>query len=494
MWDDYWNNFFISGTWNLFWLYTALGALSLALLPAGRVRRAILVFYTVLALAQWFIFELTESGQWAQDWTAINRLPLHFAPALIFALAVLAQAFVQRSHVIPAGRPALTALSISLLLTMSGTIIYLQLAYPPLDDGQTQTFTGQQMTVVVGSARQTDNIISVDHYQNNVAILSSGPIQLDATRLALARVDTAGDNRNRAAFFWRNGRGPDDLHSIEISGRGTRWIDLEKAPEWRGNVTEIGLIFYADGERSVAFHRLQLVAPGLLPQLNKLAQDWRETPTWSQVSVNWVRAGAQASAVSLPAFISAWVLIALLLLAARARRMPAAGPSALLCLLAVWAVLDVRWTANSLVQLEDTIRAYPLARATYLDFGDDKLTRQLVDSARPEIEQAGKRTVIMADEPGMQFQVLRAKYLALPASIYVHEGPVETVPTEFADYLLVLRKRYAGPGHTPATAAQYVDAINRRGGPQATAIRETGDGFLLAIEPASTPLAPAHGN
>lgn len=494
LWDDYWNNFFISGTWHLLWLYTALGALSLTLLPAGRVRRTILVFYAVLVLAQWFIFEVTESGQWAQDWTAINRLPLHFAPALIFALAALVQSLVQRDHLIKTGKSALVIPITSLLLAVCGAIVYLFLAYPPVDGGKPQIFAAQQMKIVVGSGRQTDPTITIDQYQNNVAILSSGPIHLDAARLPLVQVATAGDNRNRAAFFWRNGRGPNDLHSIEISGRGTRWINLGDAPEWRGTVTEIGLIFYADGERSVVFRSLNLVPAGLQPHLNKLAQDWLETPTWSQVSVNWVRAGAEASAVSLPALMSAWVLVALFLAITLSRRLPGAWPSAALCLVAAWVVLDTRWTANSLVQLADTTRAYPMESATYLEFGDDRLTRQLVDSARPEIELAGKRTVIMADEPGMQFQILRAKYLALPASTYVHEGPVETVPTQFADYVLVLRKRYTGPGHTPATAAQYADIINQRGGPQATVISETDDGFLLSIAPARAPLSPANGN
>jgi uncharacterized membrane protein YwaF len=36
-----------------------------------------------------FIFGFTDQGIWADTYTAINRLPLHFVPALIFTALII---------------------------------------------------------------------------------------------------------------------------------------------------------------------------------------------------------------------------------------------------------------------------------------------------------------------------------------------------------------------------------------------------------------------
>lgn len=88
VWQVYADNFFTMGSWNLLWLLVA-ACLLLALfgktpLAAPPVRASV-VFIVVFAASQVFIFGFTDQGAWADTYTAINRLPLHFVPALLFA-------------------------------------------------------------------------------------------------------------------------------------------------------------------------------------------------------------------------------------------------------------------------------------------------------------------------------------------------------------------------------------------------------------------------
>jgi hypothetical protein len=92
----YWDNFFTMGSWNLFWLAVAgglvAGALFLKRMPGRHARRTALSLILVFIAVQWFIFGFTDQGLWASKYTAINRLPIHFVPALLFAVMMVANA------------------------------------------------------------------------------------------------------------------------------------------------------------------------------------------------------------------------------------------------------------------------------------------------------------------------------------------------------------------------------------------------------------------
>jgi len=100
VWPAYVENFFRMSSWNLLWVLvtaslliaTASGRLSTV--PAYRVGCS---FIWVFAATQVFIFGFTDQGAWADTYTAINRLPLHFLPALIFTgLLIFATRIQQR--------------------------------------------------------------------------------------------------------------------------------------------------------------------------------------------------------------------------------------------------------------------------------------------------------------------------------------------------------------------------------------------------------------
>jgi hypothetical protein len=105
VWRAYWENFFTMGNWNLLWILVAVGLFS-GLKPVNkssavasryRIRRFGLSFILIFLATQLFIFGLTEQGRWAETFTAINRLPLHFIPALLFIAFVMVHSSLNKS-------------------------------------------------------------------------------------------------------------------------------------------------------------------------------------------------------------------------------------------------------------------------------------------------------------------------------------------------------------------------------------------------------------
>jgi hypothetical protein len=279
---------------------------------------------------------------------------------------------------------------------------------------------------------------------------------------------------------------------VSIPDRGTNWVNLGDLPAWQGTLNEIGIIFYDDGEKRVEFHGLEITTHSLQNSLRKLYSDWSQAARWTQKSVNWLPAGNMDSDVPLPVIMGIWVLATLVIATIITRRTPGTYSSALLCAIAAWCILDLRWTANSMAQAATTQRDYPLVNATSVHFGDDNTTRELVDTARPYIDKPGQRTIIMAEDEKMRFQMLRAKYHALPAAVYVHESSVETVPIQMADHLLVLKKPYTAPDYKPATAVKYASAIQQNTAIRATPLWDKKEGFMLKIKRDAK--APEHDN
>lgn len=480
LWDDYRENLFINGTWHLLWTLTLLGVVSLLLIPAGVLRRTLLAFYSVLLATQLFIFEGTESGQWADDWTAINRLPLHFTPALVLSLGLLLQGLMPREEFRrPLGRPMGSALA-ALLLVAGLCVLYLGAANPS-SNARPVRFNPGDLSIVVGAGQVADNIGRIEHYRDGIAIVSSGPIQLSAAQMPLLQLVVAGQSRTPYKFFWRTGNAAQDLHSTALTVRGTHILNLGAIEQWRDQVNEVGMIFYEDPSAAVEFGALEFRSDSLTWQLRKLFQDWAETTYWSQRSVNWLPAGAANSVISLPLAMGAWVLVTLLLGLLLIRRRQGILASVLLSALAAWVLLDIRWTLNGLAQAQQTMRTYPLLSANALSFGEDRFTHQLVEQARSQISKSPGRSIFVAESGSQEFQLLRAKYHALPVPVYTHRGATEKLPAEIADHILMLKKRYAQPGSPRPEAAAYAREIAGNTGLVVESVWDTPAGFLLSV-------------
>lgn len=84
-WDPVLKNFFALANWHLFW-YLVLATVVAAVpgMLAERWRRVLAVFVGSCLLMLFVLFFLTDAQRWAEQYTSINRVFLHFVPALLF--------------------------------------------------------------------------------------------------------------------------------------------------------------------------------------------------------------------------------------------------------------------------------------------------------------------------------------------------------------------------------------------------------------------------
>jgi len=106
-----------------------------------------------------------------------------------------------------------------------------------------------------------------------------------------------------------------------------------------------------------------------------------------------------------------------------------------------------------------------------------------LSGARPIIAGTGKRTLIMGEDDQMRFQMLRAKYHALPAAAEVFDGRIEAAPVGCVDYVLVVKRPYAHPDQSAITPTAFADSIRSRSGRNVTPVWEQPNGFLLELSP-----------
>ncbi|MEE4378783.1 MAG: hypothetical protein V2J55_14920 [Candidatus Competibacteraceae bacterium] len=97
-WEPFLDNFFVLGSWHLFWYVLIL--LVVVAMPKIATDRLLLIFSAVVSsgLAMlFFLFLMTEAREWAAKYTSINRLFLHITPLLMFYGLILFQALRAQS-------------------------------------------------------------------------------------------------------------------------------------------------------------------------------------------------------------------------------------------------------------------------------------------------------------------------------------------------------------------------------------------------------------
>lgn len=487
VWDEYRDNLFLNGTWNLLWPVLVLGTALLVTQPRLRpIRWPVLCFFAVFAITQIAIFGFTDAGRWAEDQTAINRLPLHIAPALVFCLALIVHHLLRNEPGPGHGRlpePTTHRLTPALALAavIAGTVLYAQ--WHLTDQGSEQrSFSAGDLRPVVGGGLVSRNKGIVNRYEGHIAILSSGPTAFDASGMTLLHVKTGGENRRHAGFFWRRAGDKANVNSVPLPGPGTWFIDLGKEQDWEGTITEVGLIFYEDQGRTAEFYKLELAAMNLPARLRLMWNEWTRFEAWGQYSAHWIAGGAQGPSIPLPLLVIAWLaLTALLLLALKGRR-AAAHPAIWLAVLAGWCLLDLRWVANLTTQAGHTMASYngKLA-AAYIDAGQDRQVAAFIEKARRQMGPEPAAIMVGAINPDMRFQMFRARYHLLPHAGYVHEGPYTEIPPRSVDYVLIINPMILDPGKTRPPADQVARRLEARLRHKVTVALDSETGTLFRV-------------
>lgn len=449
IWRVYLDNFFAKGSWNLLWVGIA-ASLLLAITPRGdRVRRAGFSFIFIFLATQLFIFGFTDQGLWADTYTAINRLPLHFIPALIFAAATMTYSrlkpkdAVTNASVARITTTALTASLASAAIVFAGAAAYLSRDLPRTG-GETHHFPAAGFKSIMGSSRLDGEQLIVDGFSGGYALLSSGPVSIQAGTHRLLEFSWEPlCNQKAPAFFWREKSDAENLSRITLGEVGEQSIDLAGEAEWRGEISEIGFLFTDNNGEPATLGAVRLQLDGLGARLNRMWKSWVHFERWSQRSVNYLHGGSANQQVSLPMLLIIWLAVTMLLLWLTSKLTGKPGSHQLLMnggvlFLAAWMLLDARWTANNLRQLHRSIesRWHTNDHERLLqgsDCGYYPYIQQLKDES---LGDEPARILIVATPDVIDFYPLRAKYHLPPHSAHVvRELPASRI-RDSLDYVI----------------------------------------------------------
>jgi hypothetical protein len=482
--DDYLDNFFYNGTWHLMWSFLVLSAAALLLIPAGSMRRAVASFYFMCALAHIVIFDNTAQGRWAEDYTAINRVPMHFTPALVFCFMLIGHNLMLAQggkFRLPPLHRMLFAIFLGLAVAALGLIGFLGVKYPA-GQGEPIIFNAKDLQIVVGNGVLQNDVGVINRFENNIAIASSGPISLDSNSLQFLEVETGGANQKDPTFFWRKLGEPDNVHRVKLSSSGRQLAYLTNLENWQGRISEIGLLFYDDGGKTVHLRSLTLKPQSTAINLKKIWRDWTQFEPWSLKSVNWIASGSKTPIVSLPMFVASILLATIAALLILNSSVSSTVAAVFFSMVVAWTVVDFRWTVNGVRQSNQTLDNYKgNPDLEHLHGLGDLAIASLVAQAKSVMQAPDAGVLVLATKPEMKFQVYRAKYHLLPNPAVVHEGGLEGIPRIKPDYVLVVRQSYYEPGESKLEATQIADDLRRRYGGQAKVALNTAEGVLVHL-------------
>lgn len=85
----FFNNLFVYDNWHLLGIITCFAAIVSVASPLKKHQKIAVNLLILITISLIFLFFFTSSGNWAADYTAINRILLQFIPAIVFALMLI---------------------------------------------------------------------------------------------------------------------------------------------------------------------------------------------------------------------------------------------------------------------------------------------------------------------------------------------------------------------------------------------------------------------
>ncbi len=320
----------------------------------------------------------------------------------------------------------LVAALLAVAVVTTGTVVFLSKGLPD-QSGKTFQYAAADFNFVFGSGHPTADRMLVDEFTNGYALLSSGPvsIQADAYRV-LAYTWLPPKMPQEAAFFWRRGSDAQNVMRAEITLPGTHLIDLATEPGWQGEITEFGFLVAGVNGGAVEIGDASILPDNLNTRLQLTWRAWTKFEKWSQKSINFLYGGDKRQVVALPLLVAAWLLTTLTLLWLFSRLGKNIGSRQLLItaglvFLVAWVLLDIRWSANNLRQIQLSVQTHWQADDQQRSsIGLDGAVYQYILRLKSEVlSDQPARILIVGDENAIDYYLLRAKYHLLPHSVFV---------------------------------------------------------------------------
>ena len=337
----------------------------------------------------------------------------------------------------------LIAALLVLMVVVAGTVAFLAKGLPD-QTHETLRYPATSLKFAFGSGHPAADRMLVDEFANGYALLSSGPVSIQAEKQrVLSYTWLPPKLPAEAAFFWRRAEDTQNVLKTEITAPGTHYIDLATEPDWQGEITEFGFLIAGVNGEAVEIGETALVPDNLNTRLQLSWRAWTTFEQWSQQSINFIQGGDYRQIISLPLLVASWLIFTLLLFwlfsrfgkSIRTRQLLITA--GLVSLLA-WVLLDIRWSANNIRQIQFSLQMQTQADEQHragIDL-DGKIYQHVQRLKSDVLGDQPARILIVGDENAIDYYLLRAKYHLLPHSVDVVGRFANTLALESLDFVI----------------------------------------------------------
>jgi len=350
-------------------------------------------------------------------------------------------------------------------LVIGGILMFL---YPDQGEDQAEDieYPADSFQIVMGSGKNADNTLHIDGYENDMALASSGRVNIQSGSNHLLRFEIKTDPSAYAPiFFWRQKGHEQEVSRTELPVMGSQLIDLKSVENWTGDIVEFGFFFEDPQGHAAELSGVSLEGISLASFVSLVLQDWYKFEPRSQRSINFLFGGAEQQRVPLPPVLFLWVVLSVLIfgllnLGQKNNFLKFAG----IIFLIAWMILDVRWTNSRAVQTSDSIANLLMAseEERLENAFDGYLYEYISRIKRDVLRESPARIILIGDESAGEYNMLKAKYHLLPHAAAVRQRLNDRISPEHIDYVLVFRS-YSDQAellHSTATNADILKQVS----------------------------------
>ena len=337
----------------------------------------------------------------------------------------------------------LIAALLALMVVVAGAVAFLSKGLPE-QAGETLRYPATDLKFAFGSGHPAADRMLVDEFANGYALLSSGPVNIQAdSQRVLSYTWLPPEVLQEAAFFWRRSDDAQNVLRTEITLAGTQQIDLSTEPDWQGEISEFGFLIAGVNGQAVEIGETILIPDSLNTRIQLSWRAWTTFEEWSQQSINFLYGGDYRQVIALPMLVTAWLLITLLLLWLFTRTGKPISSRQLLITagmvsLVAWVLLDIRWTTNNIRQMQLSLQMQSQAdeqQRSSIDL-DGEIFKYVHRLKNDILGDQPARILVLGDENAVDYYLLRAKYHLLPHSVDVVGRFTKELTPESLDFVI----------------------------------------------------------
>lgn len=264
----------------------------------------------------------------------------------------------------------LSALMISAALWV---VLYLYTHVPEkwLSGLAPQIVAGSSFSLVRGAGQTTAEALTIHQTgEDEVAIAAYQTYGIRAEDFPAVEWRMASFGPPPDAFLlWRTAENPGATFTRPLQWRGAHPASLimSDEPDWRGEITGLALVLRGKLNAPLVLYNVKLRPVNARTALADLISGWTSREAWHGGSINYIYGGRAEASIAIVPAAALWAMLAIGIYAAwrkwRKRSLNLCLIAALI--LIAWLVVDLRWQANLLSNLQETYARY--AGKTWLE-------------------------------------------------------------------------------------------------------------------------------